>query len=307
MTVKPPDEIRKELLRIRLDPMANALRRFGLSLRLFLANDLKLAELIAALVEDNNALDVMVHDMAPIGDHVLEELTRRLHSYVAAAISLVDHTRRHPGTTPEELKHKVRDEIKRRFGSNELIAFVKDLRHYAVHYELPPIVFQERTKQGAGFERRLLLRQKGLLESGYGWKPGARKVIESATDDIDLDDVRSDYTSQIVSFQHWLGEQLSDEAKALLERQNVLIHELRLASIPGYYSRIESLLALTGKGIGTGEDVLRVLLRPDQIREARLKGAKFQDLMTLVVVEYPSMPQSLQQKLSAVFASLDRL
>jgi hypothetical protein len=127
------------------------------------------------------------------------ELARLLHNYVAAAISLRDHSlgdyrtifsyiggeERHRAIIDELMKHK------------NLIEFVVKLRNYSQHDQLPI------TRNGFSFmEGRYFvsLVKSSLLKSRKAWSAPAREFINESDDDIYLDEVIDKYHNCIVSF-----------------------------------------------------------------------------------------------------------
>jgi hypothetical protein len=303
--LRTPLAIELELNELRGDQLLIALRRFGLSVRLFLANDQKLAELIASLVENRWALDNLFDTkMEPVRTLVLEEITRRLHNYVAAALSLVDHTRHHPAIAEgSALEGSVREEIRSRFLSNPVVQVINGLRNFAVHYSLPPVVYGERHRPGIPTERSLVLRRAHLL-SWSGWKALAKRYLDEGLDEIDLDQIRGEYSNSIVEFQHWLAQQLPDKATGLLVKQDALVHELRTALSADYHKTVDVLLRLVSQGIGTIEDPLRFLLRTDQVRGLRERGESIEAFIILIDREYPGMPQDIRDRLRQLLLTL---
>jgi len=138
------------------------------------------------------------------------QITRLLHNYVAAAETLVSHSRRfyrkHYAATGKIPEYQ--ETIERIFkGDNRGIpAFLKGLRNYVLHYALPPIINTVSFRSGEGSSHRLLLdRTKLLAWDGWG---DARVWLETRPGDIDLHDVVLSYQRLHRDFYEWFLDQL---------------------------------------------------------------------------------------------------
>lgn len=72
---------------------------------------------------------------------VMREAVRRLHNFLAAAMTLVDHTRVMIAEhyTHTQVERNFKKGIEANFASNPMTRFIQDLRNYMVHCGMPPI------------------------------------------------------------------------------------------------------------------------------------------------------------------------
>lgn len=145
------------------------------------------------------------YDRAPLHAY-LQEVTRRLHNFLASAKSLVDTTRNFIdaayGNRPEvvgEYQNAVRD----RFDNNALCKFILDLRIFFTHIS-PPFVAS--VMAGERLERFSLRINIGKMPNQDRWSKLARDYIDGRKMDIDLDECTADYYSQLIDFYEWLGD-----------------------------------------------------------------------------------------------------
>ena len=120
-------------------------------------------------------------------DRILIEIARRLHNFVAAAISLVEHTRKIISELyiDTAFMSEYQSELEKRIITNELIQFVHDLRNFTLHYELPPV--------GANLDlnkiqHKLIIDVESFKEWD-NWKSLPKKFLASQSSNIFLRDL----------------------------------------------------------------------------------------------------------------------
>ncbi len=153
-------------------------------------------------------------------DRILIEITRRLHNFVAAAISLVDHTRKivremHQDTP---FMFDYQSELEKRIITNEQIQFVHDLRNFTLHYELPPI--------GASLDLNVIKHKLIIdiesLKEWNNWKSLPKKFLASHSTDIILIDLVKKYAENIFLFHDWLYNKQCEIHKEIFDDFNAL-------------------------------------------------------------------------------------
>lgn len=143
-------------------------------------------------------------------DDFLLEVTRLLHNYVAAALTLADHTR----VVANELYvlspflGEYQERVTQTFSELPVARFIQGLRTYMLHYRLPfPIshfnAMRNTTSDDWTFRTHLSLTVTELKRWSE-WHPRAIEYLDAAGAQVDLDQVTAAYTSTVVDFHNWL-------------------------------------------------------------------------------------------------------
>src|ERR1035437_3601754 len=141
--------------------------QFGISIEIFNGN---YDELIHHLKIHNTpqvSLKLMSIDQRHLLHAYQREITRFLHNYIASALSLTDHARNHYRElySDNNLFPDYQDEINKRFVKNQLAVFIKDLRQYFQHYQMPGVSSQlVYTKDTPDFVMTILLPTKEMAK-----------------------------------------------------------------------------------------------------------------------------------------------
>lgn len=139
----------------------------------------------------------------------MQEVVRLLHNFVAAALSLVDHTRvlYRQLYEPRAEFTDYPEEIAATFSRDPLSQFVIKLRQMSQHYRLPSI--ENHTKvsgvvQGLVGDVTIQLRLKtDDLRQFDGWNEPAREFLDAAGSHIDLRKLVTAYHNHIMEFHQW--------------------------------------------------------------------------------------------------------
>ena len=143
----------------------------------------------------------------------MSEITRLFHNFVAAALSLIDHTRvlyRHlyePNNQFPEYQRR----IDVHFVEDPLTQFVVKLRQMTQHYRLPSI--QNHTSM-SNINRDGLVGEMSIemrlttdgLRQYDGWNTPANRFLESSGEHIDLRSIITDYYAHINEFYEWFDQ-----------------------------------------------------------------------------------------------------
>lgn len=151
-------------------------------------------------------------DMAVLENRWIRHEARRevgflLHNFVAAAKSLIDHSRavyRHL-YKPKGLIPDYQAEIDRRFLSDPLSRFVVDLRRMAQHYRLPSISIThhfENIGSDTKVDTRLVL-SVADLGTFQEWTAPASGYLDRAGKDIDISTLARNYYDHVIAFYGW--------------------------------------------------------------------------------------------------------
>jgi hypothetical protein len=205
------------------------LDRLSLSVHTFEGNFRELAAVGTALCDPRRSAPftrLRHHDVLGL---LLCEFIRHLHNYVAAAMSLVVHSRRISRRIAEE-GHPVegyQDRVDSEFRYNARHQIIQGLRNYYLHYEMPDV---DMTVSIDGGELRikqvLELRVEDLLRSDR-WKPEAEAYLKSVGEKLDVMGVITTYRHQVRGFYQWFESQVNaaycDEIQAYRRKEAELL------------------------------------------------------------------------------------
>lgn len=162
------------------------------------------------------------------------EVSRLLHNFLAAAKTLVDHTRvfMRAYYLGSPLEKAYQDKIAAEIANDELCRFVHDLRNYMLHCGAPPLSIWS----SLGADRKT---QAGVsfiiapLTEWNGWTAPSKRFLDKQRRDFDVDDVARIYSQKIVSLHVWLDGLLSDCHRSEMSELRALENEL--ASLSKFY------------------------------------------------------------------------
>lgn len=198
------------------------------------------AELLAVLnagESDQELIPELFQNVRPplVRDEYFARLDQRLHNTLAAAVSLVDHTRRlvneYEGTGFAE-KFGPRNEAVRSADSS---VFVRDLRNYLLHYGQAPFVSHVRLSD-AGTEGDLIseIRIDGpTLVRWSKWSAGSRAFIEASGAELLLTAAIRSYVDAMTDLYRWVFEQFEVLHGNDIDATNALVRELNLTMTGG--------------------------------------------------------------------------
>ena len=132
-----------------------------------------------------------------------DEVIRFFHNYLAAAKSLVDHTRI---VTKElygskEFFNEYNLRVKNTFGDSPLSHFVQDLRNYILHVGIPQM-FAELAFDGSKETNSIFL-DLPSLKTWDRWSPKGRDYLNSLKKKVNLYKVIVAYCSLVNDFYNW--------------------------------------------------------------------------------------------------------
>ena len=154
------------------------------SIRIFKDN---YQELIETLDFHNNPVnDQTIWKNPRQRDKIHWTLIRRIHNFLSSAISLVDHTRIHKNKINWNVTFNkaYQDKIDKEFKSWPVHNFIKDLRHFILHYKVP-LIYSHRhfeKKEKLNREHKLTpittvrFKIKDILD--FDWDKKSREYLE---------------------------------------------------------------------------------------------------------------------------------
>lgn len=246
------------------------INNFSHTLYIFNKNYYELRKLLEPHNDHSHAIELLHPKNRQKIVDVQLEILRLLHNFVAAALSLTDHSRNHykdlyagNNRFPEYTQ-----EVKKRFSKNPLACFIKDLRQFFQHYKIPSIhsVFIKQTN----ITKSILQLEKSTLTQFSNWSSAAKEYLKNQGDLIDLFQLINNYHSLIIDFYGWVidhqKEIHSDEFKQIAEKYNELL-SLTISH------KIKCRLKIVNQGIGSPDDIFADILTQNEWAEVEKNPA----------------------------------
>jgi len=227
-------DLYKELDNMPEFKLIQRIRTLSNSLEIFKGNHAELRKLLTIHSDMPKALSLFDVKNTHLLYALQRQVLRLLHNFVAAATSLIDHTRilYNDLYKGKEDFPEYATEVKEHFAKKPLASFVVGLRNYCQHYEPPPVLSQMLYKQKPPvFECRLKLK-KFDLERFSSWKSPAKKFLAAQQDDIDLLEVVDKYYLLVMDFYSWFGKRQDEIHSEEFARVNAKRKEIVELVIP---------------------------------------------------------------------------
>lgn len=182
--------------------LTSKIRQLGYTRYIFVRNDRELMAALAHLLNPVNAAQLFPNQERLEMYHV--EVIRLLHNYLAAAKTLIDHTRvlsrdLYEGTSFWE-EYDAR--VTLTFMDSAMAQFVQRLRNYMLHKELPFTSATMLLATGPDFDCYVNL-DLTRLRLWDGWNAKALEYLDQPGDQVRLDQLVSLYTSAVSEFHDW--------------------------------------------------------------------------------------------------------
>lgn len=184
-----------------------SLTGFNISLYIFNTNYSHLKKNLEFVMNDSKfepLMDIRNRDQL---NSLLDDVIRLLHNFVAATMSLVDHTRNvykelysQTGKFPD-----YQDRIDRDFKDDPLVQFVHCLRQYCQHYRAPNISIQHSWNKNDEKIKNTVNLLKNDLEMFSRWNTDARKYLDQIEERVDVYEFITTYRKKILDFQVWFN------------------------------------------------------------------------------------------------------
>lgn len=160
------------------------------------------------------------------------EIVRLFHNYVAAAYSLLSHTRNlyrefyeGTGNFPD-----YQDKVNSEFADDPLAQFVQGLRQYCQHYRSPDSVVTISGTPSNWLETIKVTLPLQALRAYKGWNARAKKYLDRLTMDVDILEVATIYRNKVLAFNEWFMQrqrQIADASQPIGPERNREIMEFR--------------------------------------------------------------------------------
>ena len=181
------------------------------SLNIFRMNAQELIEITRRVNDPDEGLRLMYLKNRDAGQQTHREVARRIHNFVAAAQTLVEHTRifmrEYYGDTA--ILDRYQAKIDTEFAREPLSRFVQDTRNFMLHNGLPnsemflKLESNPDTPEGGVMQTGIHIPTAPLLE-WRSWTAPARKFIEDSGEFVDIETFTEAYTRKAVAFHQWL-------------------------------------------------------------------------------------------------------
>jgi hypothetical protein len=222
------DEIERLIHRIQASPGLAVVRRTrtrNFSLCMFTMNALELERVFHII--QTKSLRLLSDDDKQEQNEVRREASRLLHNFLAAAKTLVDHTRVFIGAhySGTSLERAYQEKIASEVANDELCRFVHDLRNYMLHRG--PIPLSIWTSLGSDHGTRAGVNFIAAeLAKWDGWTAPSKRFLGKRNHDFDLDNIARSYSKKVVTLHVWLDGLLSDLHQSDLSELRILESEL---------------------------------------------------------------------------------
>ena len=143
---------------------------------------------------------------------VSREIIRRLHNFVAAAMSLREHALAtfNSRYSDKGLMPDYEERVKAVFGSDPLAQFVMGLRKYCQHYRSPFIGFVTHWEHQSDSTQRTAVIFKEDLASFAKWPGPARAYISSLDRGVEIVPLCREYRAKVLKFYEWFQLQQNE-------------------------------------------------------------------------------------------------
>jgi hypothetical protein len=158
------------------------------------------------------------------------EIVCKFHNYVAAAETLVSHSRTvHVRLCEKDHLFPDYDErVNADFNNDPLAGFIQELRYYFLHEQSPDIFFDTRLGSPGKPIRRACIPLKHLKEK-KDWKTRSQLFLQNSTNDIDILELSTTFKLKVTTFQDWFRMRLFEVFKdelTLLENKMAEVQKL---------------------------------------------------------------------------------
>jgi hypothetical protein len=227
----------QELEKMPEQIILNKIRHFKISIEIFDKNYIELVHHLNIHNDSEKSFKLLSVDKRKDLHAYQREITRYLHNYVAAALSLIDHSRNHFNDLyTDNMFPEYQQEIDRCFKNNPLAVFIKDLRQYFQHYKIPGVyTSMEYINEKAEMKLLLPLKEVELFPS---WHAPSKIFIKNQTNDINLIDLVNEYQKLVQDFYAWFIEKQKELHKNDQEKINSKVHEIRKLELTSFLNQL---------------------------------------------------------------------
>lgn len=222
-------DIHQEILDSKGMQYINRMHSRSFSINIFNINTIELLELISHINDPNEGVNILMQNNRQGSDQLHREINRKIHNFVASAMTLVEHTRNFMREyySETEIFKDYENKIKDELSQDTLIKFIQDLRNYMVHNGLPPTqMFMEFKSlmdgSGTGITTTGIRIKTDKLLEWSRWTNLAKEYLQSLGEFINIYTMITEYQSKILEFHNWLNVALENHHHTDLEQFEAL-------------------------------------------------------------------------------------
>ena len=223
LDMRTPAEIDRAMYLSKGMQYFNRRKTRAFTLNVFMGNFGEVQRACAEFDNPQTALKYFKESPVGPGMQAHMEVMRHFHNFLAAAKSLIDHTRlfidEFYANAP--LKQAYEQKVQADLAVDPLFKFVQDLRNYMLHRALPPgsitlsaVRLDETDK--SEITTTVDLDKQGLLK-WQNWTKPSRKYLSQAPDHIRISDICTPYGKAVVEFYNWFDAKLHKHHEADIE------------------------------------------------------------------------------------------
>lgn len=187
------------------------------SLKVFGGNFRQFAELVDLIQDPNYYLQ---QDPSKKSEELHSEVIRLFHNYLAAAKSLIDHTRSYVDQwhANDEFNLNYQAQVKSSFIESNASRMILDLRNYLMHRGLPPSTIRETFHIGTNKPPEIKIAFRiSSLSDWKGWTSKSKEFMKNSGTHFELKPLVAEYQSLVVHFYKWFGSELDKIHSAELD------------------------------------------------------------------------------------------
>ncbi|WP_343551424.1 hypothetical protein [Pantoea sp.] len=208
----------------------NEQKKRSFSLNILYMNGEELLTACAKMHDPDIGFSLMGMNNKEASEQAHREVKRYLHNFVAAAMTLVDHTRvmLNESYKDQPIHLVISDKIKSTVGSSPICKFMQDMRNYIVHKGLPNSqrYMHANNNGNHGFTIKTGIHiETASLYDYNNWKALSKTYLENASEFIEIHELVEQYVKEIKNFNQWLDVTLeqhhADELRELYQLQAI--------------------------------------------------------------------------------------
>ncbi|EIO3984816.1 hypothetical protein LQK30_004261 [Vibrio vulnificus] len=226
-------EVFKKIIDSKGMAFKNRIKSHGFTLNIFTGNASELQDGLAIIENPEIGVKLMSQEHKQEGLQAHREINRLFHNYLAAAKTLIDHTRvfieEHYSGSVIESRYK--EKILNEFADDRLARFVQDLRNFMLHNGLPHSEMTISYVKGAPSIESSINLDTDKLREWSRWTKPSKEFLGQQSQKLKLSDLIEPYSEKVVGLHNWLLNELYSYHDEDLKE----LHELQLA-----HERIEA-------------------------------------------------------------------
>lgn len=203
-------------------------------------NFAQLESFAADLESDPRTVRAIARRSPDACEFVLRESVRLVHNYVAAAATLVAHTRNIKGELFDSAGGlpEYQDRVDCELSGNPRVQFLQRLRAFCLHCRpIDPGVTVSRVLAGTGPTTYTISLDVKSLREWDGWTAPARAYIDSCGTEVPILETCQRYRDVVAEFTDWFEQRVSERFRAELEDYEQKVGAFHVAELRDLINR----------------------------------------------------------------------